>query len=108
MILICKFIFFNKNFIGISIFPFIILRKKELLKNKILINHEKIHLRQQLELFVFFFYLWYILEFLILFIRYKNAHQAYRNISFEKEAYQNEKNLNFLKSRKFWNFLNFY
>ena len=32
---------------------------------------------------------------------------AYKTISFEREAYAKEKDLNYLKSRPFWNFINF-
>ena len=31
---------------------------------------------------------------------YPFSHKAYRNISFEKEAYNNEKDLNYIKNRK--------
>lgn len=33
---------------------------------------------------------------------------AYKNISFEREAYKNENDPNYLKSRPFWNFKNFF
>ena len=94
-----------KGYSGISIFPFVILRTSEMKKNRILLNHEKIHLRQQLELLVFPFYVIYVLEFLFRLIQYKKWDLAYRNISFEREAYCNEQNLSYLKSRKFWQFL---
>ena len=35
----------------------------------------------------------------------KNHQQAYRSISFEKEAYQNENDMNYLKIRKRWAYL---
>jgi len=98
---------FRKNFIGIAIFPFIILRDKKLKNNPTIINHEKIHLIQQLELLIFLFYIWYIIEFFIRLIISKDQNKAYRNISFEKEAYANEDNLNYLKNRKFYSFLNY-
>lgn len=92
---------------GITIFPFIVLSYKKDKTNSVLLNHEKIHLRQQLELIVIPFFLWYGIEFLVRYFQYKNWNQAYMNISFEKEAYQNEKNLHYLKQRSFWSFLNF-
>ena len=88
-------------------FPFILLRKKELRYNQILINHEKIHLRQQLELLIIPFYIWYLSEYYIRYLKYKNADLAYRNISFEKEAYENDQNLNYLKNRKLWRFIKY-
>ncbi|WP_299059936.1 hypothetical protein [uncultured Polaribacter sp.] len=92
---------------GITLFPFIFLRTKKLKEDSILINHEKIHLKQQLELLIIFFYLMYILEWLFKLIVYKNFNSAYLNISFEREAYQNENNKNYIKNRKLWAFLNY-
>lgn len=93
---------------AIALFPFIFLKSKDLKQNTCLINHEKIHLRQQLELLVIFFYIAYLIEYLIRVLQYKNTYQAYRAISFEREAYDNEKNLDFLKSRKIWNFISYF
>lgn len=95
---------FTKNFRGLAIFPFIILKENSLKSNSTLINHEKIHIRQQLELLWVIFFIWYGIEFLVRLIQFKNAYEAYQNISFEKEAYQNDTNLNYLKQRKFWKF----
>ena len=92
---------------GISIFPFIVLSLKSDKDNKVVINHEKIHLRQQIELLVLPFFVWYGLEFLIRYFQYRNWNKAYLNISFEREAYRNEKDLNYLKQRSFWNFIKF-
>ena len=92
---------------GITIFPFIVLSYKQDKDNEVLINHEKIHIRQQIEMLVVPFFLWYGLEFLVRFIQYRNSQQAYLNISFEREAYQNEKNLHYLKQRSFWKFFKF-
>lgn len=96
---------------GISLFPFIILREKYrdggewwVERAKKTINHETIHFQQALELGVIFFYIFYVLEwFFKLFFYGKNA---YRNISFEKEAYNNEENLDYLKTRKRYNWIN--
>lgn len=95
----------RKNFLGISLWPFIILKRKELKLNKVFINHEKIHLRQQIEMLVIPFYIWYVVEYIIRLVRYRNRKHAYRNISFEREAYSNEKDLDYLKKRSFWRFL---
>ena len=80
---------------------------KNLKNDYILIHHEKIHLQQQKEMFLLFFYLFYGLEWFIKLLKYKSKHSAYLNISFEREAYQNENNLNYLKTRKLWAFLNY-
>lgn len=89
-----------KGYVGITIFPFILLKNKEDKQNWTLINHERIHLRQQLELLILPFFIWYFMEFLIRWLQYKNFHCGYRNISFEREAYQNEKDKTYLENRK--------
>lgn len=95
---------FAKKFRGLAVYPFIFLKDKQLRNNPIILNHEKIHLRQQLELLWIFFFLWYGIEFLIRWIQFKDSNLAYFNISFEREAYGNEDNIDFLNHRKFWNF----
>ena len=63
----------------------------------ITLNHEKIHTAQMKEMLYVFFYLWYVIEWIIrLFLK----GNAYRNISFEREAYNNEGNVLYLESRK--------
>ncbi|MDD7913431.1 hypothetical protein N5A56_002900 [Polaribacter sp. MSW5] len=106
MIFISKYIV-PKGFVGITLFPFIFLKKRVLKTNKILINHERIHLKQQQELLIIFFYIFYGLEFLIKFFKYKNAFITYKNLSFEREAYINEANFKYRESRKFWAFINY-
>ncbi len=106
MFLVFRYIL-AKNVAAMALWPFIILRNRDLKYNQRLLNHEKIHLRQQLELLVIFFYLWYGIEFLIHFFRYKDQYTAYRRISFEREAYENDENLNYLKKRTLWSFLNY-
>lgn len=104
MIIVCQNLLKNTKINGITIFPFIILRKKDFLQNNILINHEKIHIRQQLELFIVFFYIWYVAEYYYWYIKLKNKNLAYRNICFEREAYAQEEDLNYLETRKLWSF----
>ncbi|AIH01753.1 hypothetical protein D1000_04945 [Riemerella anatipestifer] len=107
MIIVCQKLLKNTKITGIAIFPFIFLRTRADKTNKKLVNHEKIHLRQQLELGLVFFYLWYVLEFYYRLYQYKNPHLAYINICFEREAYANESNLHYLKERSFWAFLKY-
>ncbi|MDY3344383.1 hypothetical protein PG326_03870 [Riemerella anatipestifer] len=95
-----------RGYTAMAVFPFIFLKKKKYQSNRYLLNHEKIHLRQQLELLVFPFYLWYGLNYLWNLIKYKNHREAYRNIIFEQEAYENQNDLEYLKNRKLWQFFN--
>ncbi|HMC00767.1 MAG TPA: hypothetical protein VKN14_07000 [Flavobacteriaceae bacterium] len=106
MILIAKHLI-PKGYLGLTIFPFVLLKYRYLKYDEVLMNHEKIHLRQQLELLVLPFYLFYAFEYIIRFIQYKNWKLAYKNISFEREAYKNETNFGYLKTRKFWHFLKY-
>ena len=64
------------------------------------INHESIHTAQMKELGYIGFYILYLMEFLYKLIKLRNAHEAYRNISFEKEAYKFEGYLSYLKERE--------
>lgn len=56
--------FFYRNCIGLSFWPFVIVKEDAFKKDGVLINHERIHLRQQRELLVFLFYVWYLTEWL--------------------------------------------
>ena len=71
------------------------------------INHEKIHLRQQLELLLLPFMLWYFISFFILLLRGNSGYKAYRNIIFEKEAFDNMYNLDYLKGRRIFSFMKY-
>ncbi|UAB75933.1 hypothetical protein [Mesoflavibacter sp. SCSIO 43206] len=106
MLLVFKYLV-PKGYTAITIYPFIVLKHKRQKDDMILINHEKIHLRQQLELLVLPFFIWYGIEFLIRLVQFKNWSRAYRNISFEREAYENEKDLDYLKGRSFWSFFKY-
>lgn len=96
-----------KGYSGLTMYPFVFLKSKVLKDDAVLINHEKIHLKQQLELCLLLFYIVYGIEFICRYIQYKNTHKAYKNISFERESYANESNLNYLKTRSFWQFLKY-
>lgn len=91
---------------GITLAPFGIYVKEEYLAIKTVENHEKIHWKQQIEMLIIFFYLWYGIEWLIrkIFISQKNA---YTNISFEREAYSNEFNVEYLQKRKHYSWLKY-
>lgn len=89
------------------LWPFLFLKSTSLINDQVFMNHERIHRKQQLEMLVFLFIVWYVLEYLVLRLKY-NHDNAYRNIVFEKEAYLMDHDLNYLKNRKFWSFLRFY
>jgi hypothetical protein len=107
MILIVAKYLIPKGYSGLAAFPFVIVKKEGYKENRIFINHEKIHLRQQLELLIVPFFIWYSLEFLLRWYQYKDKNLAYRNLSFEREAYANESNLEYLETRKYYSFLKY-
>ncbi len=88
-----------KGYVAITIYPFIFFRNKASMTPR-LINHEKIHLRQQIELLLVFFYLWYGIEYLYYYYKFRNWKTAYRNICFEREAFKHENDMSYLKRRK--------
>lgn len=106
MILISRYLV-PKGYTGISLYPFMFLKHKEFKDNKVIVNHEQIHLKQQLELLVLPFYIWYALEFCWRLCKYKRWHAAYAHISFEREAYANEKDVDYIKTRPRFSFLKY-
>lgn len=97
----------RKGYSGFAFWPFIFLRGKEAAIARI-IDHERIHLRQQLELLVLPFYILYFSEYLIRRFQYPTWREAYENISFEREAYAHELDRNYLNKRRFWAWLKYY
>ncbi len=86
---------------AITIAPFGIYVKD--LTNQKTINHEKIHWKQQMEMLIIPFYVWYLIEWIIrLFI---NGRKAYLKLLFEQEAYENDDNMDYLTTRKHFKWL---
>ena len=107
MFLIVSKYLIPKGYRGMTVFPFVILRERKDADLPVLMNHERIHIRQQLELLIVPFFIWYFLEYLIRLLQYRDRFLAYRNICFEREAYANEGDLDYLKKRKILAFLKF-
>ena len=84
---------------GMCLYPFVLIGKEIELTDQLL-NHEKIHLKQQLETLILPFYLWYFIEFFVRILQYRSFEKAYRNISFEREAYYFESQSEYLENRK--------
>lgn len=96
-----------KGFAAINLFGVIIGRKEYGNLSRYELNHEKIHSRQIVEMLWIFFYLLYFAEWLIRLVQYRDRITAYYNISFEREAYSNDKNLDYLKNRNWYSFINY-
>ncbi|MFD0798680.1 hypothetical protein ACFQZJ_14500 [Maribacter chungangensis] len=99
--------FFYKNYVGLSLWPFIFLKSDAFKEDMVLINHEKIHLRQQQELLIIPFYILYLTEWLLRAVWYMDSYRGYQNISFEREAYHNESRSDYLSKRKPYSFIKY-
>lgn len=100
-----------KGFLAINLFGvFFVRQEKNAPKPKLSetdINHESIHTEQIKELGYIFFYILYLLEWIVkLFIPYYNSN-AYRNISFEREAYLNANNKDYIKTRNRYSWIKY-
>jgi len=112
-----------RGFLSMCLWPYIFVRNSAASRyNTVVNNHEHIHAEQQKEMLAVglvlaailclagcgwwsllalpLFLWWYCLEWLIRLILSGDGHKAYRNISFEKEAYSNEKDLEYLSHRE--------
>ena len=105
-LIVAKYLIPN-GYRGMTIFPFVLVKYNFDKENEVFLNHEKIHLRQQLEMLIVPFFVCYLLEYLFRLVQYKRAALAYRNISFEREAYANESNFDYLKKRSFFQSLRY-
>ena len=93
----------NKNVLAMALWPFVIYKDKKTSENAVIRNHEKIHHGQQIELLILPFYIWYFIEYWVGMFKCKFKHEiAYRNISFEMEAYDQERNMDYLKHRPYF------
>ena len=106
MVFVSKYLV-PSGFRGITLYPFIFLREAKDKSDAVLIQHERIHLRQQLEMLILPFYIFYIVEWLVKLCYYRNRNKAYRNLSFEREVYLHETNFEYLKKRKWFQFLRY-
>lgn len=88
-----------KGFLAINFFGILFVRGTERDINDIVLNHERIHTAQMKELGYILFYIIYLLEWIVRLFKKGNA---YRNISFEREAYKHERDLNYLSTRPKW------
>lgn len=89
----------GRRFAAINLFGFIF--TVEPLSERC-VRHELIHSRQQREMLYLPFFLWYVVEWLLRWAWYGDRMKAYRNISFEREAYRNEGDEKYLENRKMY------
>jgi len=82
---------------AITLWPFIFFRDDG---NDITLQHESIHIKQQTELLVLFFYILYVWDWIVGMIKYRDGAVSYRMIRFEQEAYENEHDPAYLDNRQ--------
>lgn len=95
------------GFVAINLFGIIVSRREYGEMSKYQLNHERIHSFQMLELLGLFFYILYFIEWVLRLIQYRSRIIAYYNISFEREAYSNDRNLDYLTTRKRFAFVRY-
>lgn len=83
-----------------NLFGLIFARKEYGELDEITKNHEAIHTAQMKEMLYLPFYLLYGVEYLLKLIKYHDGYKAYKNISFEREAYRYERQLDYLNGRQ--------
>ncbi len=88
--------------------PFIFYKSKKAMNNKRIVNHENIHIRQQVETLWIGFLLIYLLNYVINLFILKQHKRAYKRICFENECYKNMRNLEYLKKRRLFAFVNYF
>lgn len=94
-----------KGFAAMNLFGILFVRKDSKITDRLL-NHEAIHTAQMKELGYIPFYVLYLIEWFIkLIINKLDNNKAYKSISFEREAYDNQNNLEYLKNRKNYEWL---
>ena len=89
---------------AITLYPFIIAREE---MSEDVLNHESIHIAQQKELLVVFFYILYGWDYLRGFVKYKDKSKAYFQIRFEQEAYEHMCTHTYLDTRQSYNWKNY-
>lgn len=93
-----------KGFKAINLFGIIVVRKGSKVDGQT-INHEKIHTKQMRELLYIPFYILYGAEWLIKLLFH--GRKSYYNVSFEREAYDNDADFHYLENRKPYNWLKY-
>lgn len=103
-----------KGFKAINLFGILFVRGNAVINEKTL-RHEHIHTMQMREMLYVPFYLWYGIEYVIRFIgwSFKKKNPFYPNykpydlMSFEREAYDNEHDVYYPKTRKHFSWFNY-
>lgn len=93
------------NVIAVTLFFWVFVRP-EYMDQKVTINHERIHVAQYKETLLIGFFLFYSYDFIKNILKGMSWDQAYRNIRMEKEAYQKQYSMDYLRHRKLFSWWN--
>lgn len=100
-----------KGFKAINLFGILFVRGKSGKISERCLRHEYIHTMQMREMLYVPFYLWYGIEYVIRFIGWsfekKPCDKPYDRMSFEREAYCNEHDVDYPKTRKHFSWLKY-
>lgn len=99
-----RFIPFGRHFLAINLFGVLFAKGP---CDRVTINHEEIHTRQMRELLYLPFYVAYLAEWLFRLLQYRDFMKAYFAISFEREAYANQRDAGYLKRRPRYAFVKY-
>ena len=95
-----------KGFKAINLFGVLFVRGNAVISEKTL-RHEHIHTMQMREMLYVPFYLWYGLEYVIRFFGWSFENKPYDRMSFEREAYGNEHDIYYPKTRKHYSWFKY-
>jgi hypothetical protein len=95
-----KFLSFilGPHVVGITLAPFGVYIREDYMNSTSTVNHEAIHWKQQMEMLVIPFYLWYLVEWGLKILIHGGM--AYYYLSFEREAYTHQDDMEYIKNRK--------
>lgn len=93
-----------KGYRAINLFGVLFARKGASI-TEVTLTHESIHTQQMKEMLYIPFYIWYVVEFLFKLLYYFNWKKAYRNISFEREAFYYQGESYYLYKRKHYEWI---
>lgn len=96
---------FGSNIVAMALCPFILVRDRQSLQSRVLMQHEQIHIAQQIEMLIIPFYIAYLLFYIWYRLRGCRHHEAYMSIPFEREAYQYEGDHDYMDRRKLFAWL---
>lgn len=89
-----------RGYAAITLWPFgIYFSEDRYMQSKRILNHEMIHWKQQKEMLGIPFYLLYFIDWIIRVVT-PPWDTAYKDVTFEREAKRNDRDFNYLETRK--------